>query len=152
MCKQQTPVESLLSPSFPTSKPRSFAERPKDLSGFQRPMHSCAAILALGGADSRARKGRRGAGRSKKTWGLLRIQTQGRAPQVKEQERPSVRGEWLLCRAEGQSPKSPDTKCNMSTLPKKLRIPQPRPKLGTPLSLPQQHPRHHPQAIADPTT
>ena len=65
-------------------------------------MPSRAAILALGGADSRARKGRRGAGSSKKSRGLLVrqigwMQAQGKPPQIKEQERPSVREEGLLC-------------------------------------------------------
>lgn len=44
---------------FSHKQAQNFPEKPKDPGSFQRPMPSCAAILALGGADSRARRAER---------------------------------------------------------------------------------------------
>ena len=67
--------------SIPFAAHKQAEECVGDLRGptpFQRPLPSCTAILALGGADSRARRaGERSTGSSKESRGFLRIWTPG---------------------------------------------------------------------------
>lgn len=85
--------------------------------GFQRPLPSCTAIPALGGADSRARRaGESPAVRSEKSRGFLRVWTPGprkKAPGEGAGKATRMGEGGPLSRAGGQAPRC---QCEVLTL------------------------------------
>lgn len=157
MCKQQASVGSLISLLAPTSKPRSFPERLKDLNGFQRPMPSCIAILALGGADSRARR----AGEEQAVARKADVSSGYRGDGCGPKEAPNKGAGEAISKGRvaplQSTGRAPTVLIQNATYPlsKKLRNPQPRPKLGHPTCprcRTQQHPqpswRPHPMSLS----